>query len=97
MHRVYYGINDQLTLIETFNALIRRLDRRVDEAADNNECAKLIRTMPGFGNFYALVVALTIGDIDRFNSPESLCSYTGMVPSVRSSTSKTYFGPITHA
>ena len=91
-----YRINDQLTLIDAFNTLIRRLDRRVDEAADNNEYAKLIRTIPGFGNFSALVVASMIGNIDRFNSPEALCSYAGVVPSVRSSANKTYYGPITH-
>ena len=66
-----YRINDQLALIETFNVLIRRLDHRVDEAVDNNEYAKLIRTIPGFGDFFALVVASTIGNIDRFNSPEA--------------------------
>ena len=91
-----YRINDQLTLIETLNTLIRKLDRRVDEAVGNNEYTKLIRTIPGFGNFSALVVASMIGDIDRFNSPESFCSYCGVVPSVRSSANKTYYGPITH-
>ena len=91
-----YRINDQLALIETFNVLIRRLDRRVDEAADNDEYAKLVRTIPGFGNFSAPVVASMIGDIDRFNSLEALCSYAGVVPSVRSSANKTYYGPITH-
>ena len=87
-----YRINDQLTMIETFNAIIRGTDHRVDEAADNNEYARLIRTIPGFGNFSALVVASMIGDIDRFNSPEALCSYCGVVPSVRSSANKTYYG-----
>ena len=92
-----YRINDQFTQIELFDSLIKAADRRVREAAKNNGYAKLIKTIPGFADFSALVVASMIGDIDRFNSPEALCSYAGVVPSVRSSANKTYYGQITHS
>ena len=55
----------------------------------------LLRTIPGVGNYAALTAASMIVDINRFNSPESLCSYAGVVPSVRGSANVVHHGRIT--
>ena len=91
-----YGIADLLEQIGHLNVHIRGSDRRIAQAVRENENARLITSIPGFANFSALAVASMIGDIERFNRPETLCAYAGLVPSVRSSASKTYYGPITH-
>ena len=44
----------------------------------------------------AQVISSMIGDIGRFNSPDGLCSYAGLAPSVRSSAGTVHHGRITH-
>ena len=47
--------------------------------------AMLLKSIPGVGNYSALVISSMIGDVGRFNSPQNLISYAGLAPSVRSS------------
>ena len=91
-----YRIVDLFEQIDLLNVIIRRSDKRIAQAVRENENARRIATIPGFGDFSALAVASMIGDIERFNRPETLCAYAGAVPSVRGSADKTYYGPITH-
>jgi len=41
-----------------------------------------VRTIPGLGRFFSVLVANEIGDIRRFAMPEKLCAYARLVPSV---------------
>ena len=82
--------------IELLGAQIGAANRRIARAVRENGNARLISTIPGFANFSGLAVASMIGDVGRFNRPEALCAYAGLVPSVRSSAEKTYYGRITH-
>ena len=91
-----YRIGDMLEQIELLGAQAGAADRRIAQAVRRNENARLISSIPGFANFSGLTIASMIGDIGRFNSPEALCAYAGLVPSVRSSAEKTYYGRITH-
>ena len=91
-----YRIADLLEQIGHLNVHIKGSGWRIAQMVRENENAKLITPIPGFANFSALAVASMIGDIERFNRPETLCAYAGLVWSVRSSASKTYYGPITH-
>ena len=91
-----YRIADLLEQIGHLNVHIRGSDRWIARAVRKNENVRLITSIPGFANFSAPAVASMMGDIERFNRPETLCAYAGLMPSVRSSTSKTYYGPITH-
>ena len=87
---------DMLEQIELLNAHIRTADRMIARMVRENENAKLITSIPGFAGFSGLAIASMIGNIGRFNRPETLCAYAGLVPSVRSSAEKTYYGRITH-
>ncbi len=55
---------------------------------------QLIKSLQGVGDILAIVIALEIGDIDRFRSPQHLASYSGMVPRVNSSGDKTRYGRV---
>ena len=44
-----------------------------------------LKTIPGVGNYSALIISSEIGDIARFHRPEKLSAYAGIVPSVRNS------------
>jgi transposase len=52
----------------------------------------LLFSIPGIGKPTALVLLTEIGDINRFNSIKSLCSYCGLIPDTRSSGESTYVG-----
>jgi len=55
----------------------------------------LLNTIPGVGYFNALLLVAEIGDVNRFPDSEKLCSYAGLVLSVRRSGNKTVYGSIT--
>jgi transposase len=46
---------------------------------------KVLRTLPGVGEFTALVMLAEIGDISRFGSARKLASWAGLTPTVRGS------------
>jgi transposase len=47
------------------------------------------------GYYTALLLVAEIGDVNRFPDAEKLCSYAGLVPSVRRSGGSTVYGRIT--
>ena len=57
--------------------------------------AMLLKSIPGVRNYSALVISSMVGDVGRFNSPQSLISYAGPAPSVRSSADVAHHGRIT--
>ena len=54
-----------------------------------------VSTIPGLGRFFSVLVANEIGDIRRFATPEKLCAYAGLVPSVYASGGKVFHGRLT--
>ena len=90
---------------ELINALLktyRHLDERrketnvlVDKLYLEIPAARLIRTVPGFGVFLSVLVAVEIADIKRFENEGKLHSYTGVIPSTHSSGERSYHGKIT--
>ena len=91
-----YRIDSYLDTINSINDKILQSDARVRQAAKENEDATLLQTVPGVGAYSALVIACTIDGIGRFVNSHKLCSYVGVVPSVRSSGESVHYGHITH-
>lgn len=73
--------------IRESHALVERLSRQLPEA-------RLIQTVPGFGVFFSVLVAVEIADIGRFEDEGKLHCYAGVIPSTHSSGEKTYHGRI---
>jgi transposase len=57
--------------------------------------ARLLTTIPGVGYYIAMLLISEIGNVRRFPNSEKLCSYAGLVPSVRRSGGSTRHGGIT--
>ena len=55
---------------------------------------KLLKTIPGIGEFFARLIDAEIDDISRFRNPKKLAAYAGLVPSTYSSGGKTFHGKI---
>ena len=53
-----------------------------------------LKTIPGIGEFFALLIRHEIDKIERFPGSNKLCSYAELVPSTYSSSGKTYHGRI---
>jgi transposase len=71
-----------------------QIERRLAERLTETEAMKLLQTLPGVGPILGAVIALEIGEVERFPSAEHLASYAGTVPRVRASGDKTRYGPL---
>ena len=90
-----YRIDTYLKHLDACNEDIRAIDIKIHAKVQESEYAQLLLTIPGVGDYTALTIAAEIGDIARFSSPEKLCAYAGIVPSVRNSADKVIHGRIT--
>ena len=65
--------------------LTGRIDGELHQHAKTGPRVKILRTLPGVGEFTALVMLAEIGDISRFGSARKLASWAGLTPTVRGS------------
>jgi transposase len=63
----------------------RVLDTAIAARVTQSVDARLLRTLPGAGDFTALGLAAYVGDIRRFARPRSLANYWGLTPSCHNS------------
>ena len=71
--------------IDALAPVIERLDGELHQRAKADPRVKVLRTLPGVGEFTALVMLAEIGDITRFGSARKLASWAGLTPTVRGS------------
>lgn len=88
-------LDGELALLEALNARIKNSDRWVNDLAKGNREVALLKTIPGIGAFFAVLLWAEIDGITRFASPKKLAAYAGLVPSTYSSGGKTHHGRIT--
>jgi transposase len=87
-------ITDCLAVIDALAVLTGRLDGELHARAKADPRVKALRTLPGVGEFTALVMVAEIGDISRFPSARKLASWVGLTPTVRGSDLKVRHGHI---
>jgi transposase len=78
-------LTDCLAAIDALAPVIERLDGEVHQRARTDPRVKVLTTLPGVGEFTALVMLAEIGDITRFPSARKLASWAGLTPTVRGS------------
>jgi transposase len=77
------------------NETIKQSEQLVKEIMKNDEDCKLLKSIPGIGDFFSVLVKVEVGDINRFRNASKLCSYAGLVPSTYASGGKVWNGRIT--
>jgi transposase len=87
-------ITDCLTVIDALALLTDRIDGELHAHAKADPRVKVLRTLPGVGEFTALVMVAEIGDISRFPTARKLASWAGLTPTVRGSDLKVRHGHI---
>lgn len=78
-------------------ASIRDLDRELAACERADARAARLRTMPKVGCIAALTFLGAVDDVKRFSSSRKLIAYSGLAPTVRSSSERTVYGAITRA
>ena len=87
-------VTDCLAVIDGLARLTGRIDGELHAHAKADPRVKILRTLPGVGEFTALVMLAEIGDISRFGSARKLASQSGLTPAVRGSDLKVRHGNI---
>jgi transposase len=78
-------ITDCLAVLDGLAPLIDRIDGELGAHAKADPRVKVLTTLPGVGQFTALMMVAEIGDITRFPSARKLASWAGLTPTVRGS------------
>jgi len=80
--------------LELVSEQIRRHEERLEALLEVTQEMQLLRTIPGVGLILSSVIAMEVGDVDRFGDSEHLASYAGTTPRVHSSGGKTRYGQL---
>lgn len=88
-------LENHLSLIESINVQIGRVDETIRKRASQDEDVRLLLSLTGIDVYTALLLRSEIGPIARFPSYKKLVSWAGLAPSVHRSGSVEYHGAIT--
>jgi len=88
-------LQNAMTLLEDLDDRIDAVDHELLEQASIESNARLLMTIPGVGITAAIGFIAAIGDIRRFDTPDQLASYFGLVPRVSQSAGRCHHGRIT--
>ena len=91
------GVLAAVGMVDDLDAQITAIDRELKDLGADHRYIPLLTSVPGIAWVLGYTIAAEIGDINRFPSPQKLCSYTGLCPHVRQSGSKDHRGGLTHA
>lgn len=87
------ALQGYLELLDAVEEKLEYVRKRLAKCIHSNSDARLLETIPGIGVFFSQLIVAEIGDIKRFGSPEQLCSYAGLVPSLHQSGQTLHRGP----
>ncbi len=88
------SVENQLVMLDFLAMQIENVENRLAVILSTNTQAALLKTLPYVGRILSMVMALEIGNVDRFPSAAHLASYAGLVPRVHSSGGRTRLGQI---
>jgi transposase len=91
-----WWIEECMEILRFVTPRVKALEKELEAYCQGMAEVALLRTIPGVGPIWAAVIYAEVADITRFHSRKALASYTGLVPSVRSSGESTRLGDITH-
>lgn len=89
-----FAFQQLLISIDNLAGQIKVFDQAIKAAWKQDGNANILQGLPGIGYYGSLILSSEIGDVNRFPSPEKLCSYAGLTPSVYQSGDKRRMGKI---
>ncbi len=88
------SVEAQLRMLDQVEEHIRESEDQIKVIIDQTPEMKRLMSMPGVGKILSIVIALEIGDVSRFPSPQHLASYAGTVPRIKSSGGRSVYGKV---
>jgi transposase len=88
-------INEDLKLLEELDAHIDKSEDLVEKLSCDDWRVQLLKTIPGIGKFFAVLIAYEVDCIERFAHEKKFFSYMGLIPSTYSSGNRTFHGRLT--
>jgi transposase len=87
-------LNSLLELLEQLTTRIAESDGLVKQLYQKDEDAQLLKSIPGIGDFFSVLISTEVDGIARFASAEKFASYCGLVPATYASGGKIRHGRI---
>ncbi len=88
-------LENHLSLVESINVQICRVDEAIRERASQDEDVRLLLSLTGVDVYTALLLRSEVGPIGRFPDYKRLVSWAGLAPSVHQSGNVEFHGRIT--
>lgn len=88
-------LDEELKLYQALEERISHSDELVGKLARGDRRVALLKTIPGIGEFFAVLIANEVDDIGRFSTEKKFFSYIGIIPSTFSSGGRTFHGRLT--
>ena len=85
----------ELELLKFLKEKVSQSDSTVRELGKRDMRVKLLKSIPGIGPFFSVLILYEIDDVSRFRDERKLCAYAGLVPSTYASGGKVFHGRIT--
>jgi transposase len=85
-------LKDLLAMLDFLDRQIKQSDKLVSVLFKSDPIAQRLATIPGIGQFLAVLIRAEVDDIKRFPSDKKFHAYCGLVPTIASSADKTYHG-----
>ncbi len=84
-----------VSIIDNLSGEIKKLDQRIEKEQYKYPEVDILKSIIGIKTYSAMLILAEIADISRFETPNQLASYAGIVPSTYQSSQTQYNGRIT--
>lgn len=88
------SVEAQLELLDQVKEQIGLCEKQIEEIIEKTPAMRLLMTIPGVGSVLAVVIAMEVGEVERFPRAESLANYAGTVPRIKQSGGRVRFGKV---
>jgi transposase len=88
-------LREDIELAEVLKQKIRSTEGLIAELAEGDEAVGWLRSLPGVGEFFSVLIRHEVGEMERFPSPKKFASYTGLIPSTYASGKRIAHGRLT--
>lgn len=90
-------IRTHLQLIKGINQMLKPLRKEIRKRAAESQDALILRSIPGIGPYWSLLLTAELRPVQRFSSVDHLVSYAGLAPITRATGGHVNHGPLPKA
>jgi transposase len=87
-----FSVEAELKILDQLEGQIEEVEGAIRAVVAETPAIRLLMTLPGVGMILGVVMAMEIGEVERFATAEKLASYAGTVPRVTASGGKIRHG-----